>query len=249
MPSFVARVERPDRGGEWISYLEERARGGRALGARGSGLDRAAARRAGRPGRAAALGRGRRGRPAGGAAVRGRRPARRTRRAARCARCRPTSARRCSPSWSASARNRRHRPGRGFEALRYRFEVVSDYGAFRDLQRHRMLTIQWQTLGPELGAGVPEELEEAGVADAYRDGTRALARRVRPPGGGGPARARPLRALPRLPDPLRARHERARGDAPDRAALGPRGPPRLPRGRARAARARSRACTRRWRRR
>ena len=33
--------------------------------------------------------------------------------------------------------NRRHRPGRGFEALRYRFEVVSDYGAFRDLQRHR----------------------------------------------------------------------------------------------------------------
>ena len=67
-------------------------------------------------------------------------------------------------------RNRRHRPGRGFEALRYRFEVVSDYGAFRDLQRHRMLTVQWQTLGPELGAGVPEELEAAGVADAYRAG-------------------------------------------------------------------------------
>jgi thymidylate synthase ThyX len=67
-------------------------------------------------------------------------------------------------------RNRRHRPGRGFEALRYRFEVVSDYGAFRDLQRHRMLTIQWQTLTPDLGAGVPEELEQAGVADAYREG-------------------------------------------------------------------------------
>jgi thymidylate synthase ThyX len=64
--------------------------------------------------------------------------------------------------------NRRHRPGRGLEALRYRFEVVSDYGAFRDLQRHRMLTIQWQTLSPDLGAGVPQELEEAGVADDYR---------------------------------------------------------------------------------
>jgi hypothetical protein len=62
-------------------------------------------------------------------------------------------------------RNRRHRPGRGFEALSYRFEVVSDYGAFRDLQRHRLLTVQWQTLGPELGAGVPEELDEAGVGD------------------------------------------------------------------------------------
>jgi hypothetical protein len=66
--------------------------------------------------------------------------------------------------------NRRHRPGRGFEALRYRFEVVSDYGAFRDLQRHRMLTVQWQTLGPDLGAGVPDELEPAGVSDLYRAG-------------------------------------------------------------------------------
>ena len=53
--------------------------------------------------------------------------------------------------------NRRHRPGRGFEAARYRFEIVSDYGAFRDLQRHRMLTIQWQALSPDLGAEVPEE--------------------------------------------------------------------------------------------
>ncbi len=66
--------------------------------------------------------------------------------------------------------NRRHRPGRGLEAISYRFEVVSDYGAFRDLQRHRMLTVQWQTLGPDLGAGVPEELEQVGVADLYREG-------------------------------------------------------------------------------
>src|SRR3954471_13384491 len=50
--------------------------------------------------------------------------------------------------------NRRHKPGRGFEALRYRLEVVSDCGAFRDLQRHRLLTAQWQRLGCELGAGV-----------------------------------------------------------------------------------------------
>jgi hypothetical protein len=64
--------------------------------------------------------------------------------------------------------NRRHRPGRGFEALRYRFEVVSDYGAFRDLQRHRMLTVQWQRLTPHLGAGVPEEVEAAGCGDHYR---------------------------------------------------------------------------------
>ena len=64
--------------------------------------------------------------------------------------------------------NRRHRPGRGFEAVRYRFEIVSDYGAFRDLQRHRMLTVQWQALTPELGAGVPEQVRDAGLGDEYR---------------------------------------------------------------------------------
>jgi hypothetical protein len=64
--------------------------------------------------------------------------------------------------------NRRHRPGRGFEALRYRFEIVSDYGAFRDLQRHRMLTVQWQRLTPDLGAGVPEQVELAGCGEGYR---------------------------------------------------------------------------------
>ena len=72
--------------------------------------------------------------------------------------------------------NRRHRPGRGLESLRYRFEIVSDYGAFRDLQRHRMLTCQWQALTPDLGAGVPHELDDAGAGDDYR---RALATAIR----------------------------------------------------------------------
>src|SRR4029450_8889874 len=42
--------------------------------------------------------------------------------------------------------NRRHRPGRAFERTDYRFDVLVDYGAFRDLQRHRMLTMEWQPL-------------------------------------------------------------------------------------------------------
>jgi hypothetical protein len=63
--------------------------------------------------------------------------------------------------------NRRHRPGRGFETLRYRFEIVSDYGAFRDLQRHRLLTCQWQRLSPDLGADVPHELAAAGLAGEF----------------------------------------------------------------------------------
>ena len=37
--------------------------------------------------------------------------------------------------------NRRHKPGRALERTSYRFDVLSDYGAFRDLQRHRLLTI------------------------------------------------------------------------------------------------------------
>ena len=37
---------------------------------------------------------------------------------------------------------RRHRPGRAFERTDYRFELVTDYGAFRDLQRHRMAIVE-----------------------------------------------------------------------------------------------------------
>jgi thymidylate synthase ThyX len=63
--------------------------------------------------------------------------------------------------------NRRHRPGRAFERTDYRFDVVTDYGAFRDLQRHRMLTIVWQSLGTTLGYDVPEVVEGAGLTERY----------------------------------------------------------------------------------
>jgi len=65
--------------------------------------------------------------------------------------------------------NRRHRPGRAFERTDYRFEVVSDYGAFRDLQRHRMLTAEWQPLTTALGYDVPELVDEAGLAETYTE--------------------------------------------------------------------------------
>jgi hypothetical protein len=64
--------------------------------------------------------------------------------------------------------NRRHRPGRAFERTDYRFEVVSDYGAFRDLQRHRMLTVEWQPLTVDLGFDVPEAVADAGIAYPYQ---------------------------------------------------------------------------------
>ena len=66
-------------------------------------------------------------------------------------------------------RNRRHRPGRAFERTDYRFELVTDYGAFRDLQRHRILTVEWQPLGPGLGFDVPAIIQEAGLGDDYAE--------------------------------------------------------------------------------
>ncbi|MBI3784238.1 MAG: FAD-dependent thymidylate synthase [Deltaproteobacteria bacterium] len=59
--------------------------------------------------------------------------------------------------------NRRHKPGRAFERTVYRFDVLTDYGAFRDLQRHRLLTLEWQPLRPDYGYGVAEAIEEAGA--------------------------------------------------------------------------------------
>ena len=66
-------------------------------------------------------------------------------------------------------KNRRHRPGRAFERTDYRFELVTDYGAFRDLQRHRMLTIEWQPLTVDLGYDVPEIVREAGLDARYEE--------------------------------------------------------------------------------
>ena len=64
-------------------------------------------------------------------------------------------------------RNRRHKPGRAFERSFYRFDVLSDYGAFRDMQRHRMLTIEWQRLTPNHGYSRPELVDEAGVGAQF----------------------------------------------------------------------------------
>jgi thymidylate synthase ThyX len=63
--------------------------------------------------------------------------------------------------------NRRHKPGRAFERLSYRFDVLADYGAFRDLQRHRMLSIEWQQLSPRHGFTRPEAVDLAGCAARF----------------------------------------------------------------------------------
>ncbi len=164
MPSFVSRVERPDRGGEWVSYLQQRREATEGWVAR-LGLDR---REAGDDTPSVEL-----------VHVDGSEEDLLASCLFEAASTAETEIRGRVDVLDREERvellaalvgergNRRHRPGRGFEALRYRFEIVSDYGAFRDLQRHRMLTCQWQRLGPDLGAGVPDEVREAGAGEEF----------------------------------------------------------------------------------
>ena len=63
--------------------------------------------------------------------------------------------------------NRRHKPGRAFERTGYRFDVLCDYGAFRDLQRHRPLTLEWQRLSPRHGYDTPDVIADAGMTEEW----------------------------------------------------------------------------------
>jgi thymidylate synthase ThyX len=166
MPSFVARVPRPDRGGEWIAYLRERDHAARRWAQR-LGLDRGDGDEGGPSVRLLEF-EGDEERLLAALLFEAAAVSEEQARSAVAELDAEQRARLLSELVGERA-NRRHRPGRGLEALRYRFEVVSDYGAFRDLQRHRMLTVQWQALTPHLGAGVPEEVDHAGCGDAYRE--------------------------------------------------------------------------------
>jgi thymidylate synthase ThyX len=64
--------------------------------------------------------------------------------------------------------SRFHRPGRAFEEPYYTFDLLADLGAYRDLHRHRILTQERQRYTVRHGYQVPVELEEAQVAERYR---------------------------------------------------------------------------------
>ena len=170
IPSFLSRLDRPERGGEWTRYLAERRAEmddlvGRLFPAERSEGDAVSAKAAVRLTDFD---------PAGEEKV-------------LVAMCYPHSSlaeseltsriRRLGnderaaivAAYVGNRQNRRHKPGRALERTSYRFEIVSDYGAFRDLQRHRMLTIEWQELSTDLGYEVPEIVAEAGLAAAYTD--------------------------------------------------------------------------------
>jgi thymidylate synthase ThyX len=164
IPSFVSRIPRPDRGGRWVEFLRARRDAGDAAAAR-LGLE---VERTEHAAPSVRLLRAHGSEEELVAAL-----------LYESAAVGEDEALRAVADLSAEERgallreligereNRRHRPGRGFETLSYRFEIVSDYGAFRDLQRHRLLTCQWQRLSPGLGSDVPHELVAASLGGEY----------------------------------------------------------------------------------
>jgi thymidylate synthase ThyX len=66
--------------------------------------------------------------------------------------------------------NRRHKPGRALEEAHYKWEIVADYGTFRDLQRHRIVDAwEWQNLTIKYGYDVPEPIKEAGFEPQFKE--------------------------------------------------------------------------------
>ncbi len=164
IPAFLTRVDRPDRGGVWSEYLSETRQATEAVGAKLlSGIEPepraeveltdfdpdgeikvvAAALYA-----ASDL-------PDGQLLAIARRMTAEERKSILAA-------------YVGQRRNRRHKPGRAFERTVYRFDILADYGAFRDLQRHRLLTLEWQPLSLRHGYVIPEAIEEAGALQDWR---------------------------------------------------------------------------------
>jgi thymidylate synthase ThyX len=164
IPAFLARLDQPSRGGRWIEYLTETRRGFEAL-ARPFVDDRAVA-------------------PQSEVALTDFDPEGETKVVASAlysvsalpddqllARARalsPDDRAALLRAYVGRRANRRHKPGRAFERTSYRFDVLADYGAFRDLQRHRLLTLEWQPLTTRHGYTEPAAIEEAGALADWR---------------------------------------------------------------------------------
>jgi thymidylate synthase ThyX len=164
MPAFMARVDQPHRGGRWVDYLASTRREfGRAAEGVLANIE---------------------ARPAAEVTLTDFDPDGETKVVAAALYAHAAlpdeqlmdAARRLSPderatllrAYVGARANRRHKPGRAFERTSYRFDVLTDYGAFRDLQRHRLLTIEWQALSTRHGCSEPAAIEEAGALGDWR---------------------------------------------------------------------------------
>ena len=65
--------------------------------------------------------------------------------------------------------NRRQRPGRAFEMTEYTFEMFTNFGMFRDLHRHRILTMERQLLSTKHGYDIPPEIYGLDILKDFKD--------------------------------------------------------------------------------
>lgn len=68
-----------------------------------------------------------------------------------------------------SRENRRHKSPRALEHAYYTFEILSDFGAYRDLHRHRMLTQERQYLSCDYGYDIPSDIINTEMEKPYRE--------------------------------------------------------------------------------
>src|SRR2546429_3623316 len=171
IPSFLKRVDREDRGGAWSAYIEERRERTAAMTAHLLGGEEPEPRPSvtlvdfdpdGEDKVLAAILYAASDLPEDQLAARVRALA-------------PEERFALLDAYVGERGNRRHKPGRAFERTGYRFDVLADYGAFRDLQRHRMLTIEWQPLSTRHGYEVPAPVVDAGDYELGRLGAERLA--------------------------------------------------------------------------
>ena len=81
--------------------------------------------------------------------------------------------RRVISAYVGSRQNRRQKPGRAFEAAYYTFCVTGNFGMYRDLHRHRILTQERQLLTTKHGFDMPPELVEAGFDSQVKEAVAA----------------------------------------------------------------------------
>ena len=164
VPAFMTRVDRGDRGGAWSDYLETCARQTAAIGAElvGSGVspdfeDEVRLTDYDPEGEVKVV----------AAALYAVSRVSDRELLARARAMSPEERARILTAYVGPRINRRHKPGRAFERTSYRFDVLGDYGAFRDLQRHRLLTIEWQPLSTSHGYALPLDLRDARAEEDF----------------------------------------------------------------------------------
>ncbi len=72
-------------------------------------------------------------------------------------------------TFSKLRKNRRHRPGRAFEMVNYTFDLINNFGMFRDFHRHRVLTLERQLLTTNHGFKMPKEIPILGIDKDFKD--------------------------------------------------------------------------------